>query len=155
MSVDVTDETGVTSVKANETPLTHSIGSSWSGDIVADLALGSHTVTVIARDAADNSDTDSGQSYAVLPVVFAAGKYPQASMTTWTCQNYLFSFYGRATIIDPSSFTLDTSGGMTVTMVAPGYEDIDDNDFVFAHGVLDISTTPATLTCDPDNLLEY
>ena len=155
VSVDVTDNVLVTSVKANNTDLIHSVGSSWSGDISADSTLGLHTVTVVARDAVDNFATDTSQSYTVRPVLFAAGSCPQASMTTWTCENYLFCFYGMATIIDSDSFTLDTASGMTVTVVALGYEDVADNDFVMAHGVLDIGTTLATLTCDPATLLEY
>jgi hypothetical protein len=110
-------------------------------------------VAVEARDATDNLATDNGESYTVLPVVFVAGRHPAPSMTAWTSSHYLFRFFGRATIIDTSSFTLDPGAGMTLTVIAPGYTGIADNDLVMARGVLDVGA--GTLTCQPAHLTKY
>ena len=153
VTVVATDNVGVTSVTANTVSLTHGTGNTWTGDITASSTEGSHVVTVIATDAASNQDTDTSQSYMVLPVVFVAGRSPAPSISTWVCANYLFRFCGRATIIDTNSFALDPGAGMTLTVIAPGYTGIADNDLVMARGVLDVGA--GTLTCDPANLTKY
>lgn len=153
VTVTVTDNNEVASVKANTFSLTHGSGDTWTGDVTADSAEGDHAVAVEARDATDNLATDNGESYTVLPVVFVAGRYPAPSMTAWTSSHYLFRFCGRATIIDTNSFALDPGAGMTLTVIAPGYTGIADNDLVMARGVLDVGA--GTLTCDPANLTKY
>ncbi|VVB90342.1 Uncharacterised protein [uncultured archaeon] len=61
VTVDATDNVGVTGVTAEGTALVNVAGSTWIGNITA--LAGTHTVTVVASDAAGNSATNASQSY--------------------------------------------------------------------------------------------
>jgi len=131
--VEVTDETEVTSVAANETPLTRSSGPIWSGDIIADPVLGFHPVTVVARDAANNSATDNGLSYKTAQVIFILNRDLVRDVTAGSAGQYLFITWGRVTWLDADTFELEDGSGTPVRVSASGHG-LETNDFAFARG---------------------
>lgn len=155
VTVTATDNVAVTAVEADTVSLTHGTGDTWTGDINASSTEGTHTVSVVAHDAAGNLATNTSQSYTVYPVVFVAGSSQASSLTTWACGHYLFAFSGMVTAKTTNSFTMDTLAGMIVQVDAPGYTGIAVDDLVLARGILDIAPTPDTLTCDPSHLASY
>ena len=144
VAVDATDNVGVTSVRANGTDLAHSVGSSWSGDIVADPALGLHTVTVVARDAADNSATDSTQSYMTAQALFILNRNLVRDVTAGSAGQYLFITCGRVTRLDDDTFELEDGSGTPVWVSATGHGRVTD-DFVFARGIWSMTPDPHVL----------
>ncbi|MDO8726722.1 MAG: DUF5011 domain-containing protein [Candidatus Methanoperedens sp.] len=65
VTVNATDNFGVTSVTANGTALTNPSGNIWNGTIIA--SVGTHSVNVSASDAADNVVYNETQSYNANP----------------------------------------------------------------------------------------
>ena len=71
VSVNVTDDSGISSVTANGVPLTDAGSDTWTGAIVAANASGTYNVTVVATDASPNSNnvTDDSATYTVTESV--------------------------------------------------------------------------------------
>ncbi len=147
VAVDVTDETSVTSVTANETELTHISGPSWSGDIVADSTLGLNTVTVVARDAANNSATDDTQSYKTAQVILIVNRDLVGGVWSQAADRYLFATSGRVTWLSLDQFELDDGSASPVRVTASGHG-LQTNDFAIARGIWSLSASPHTLNSD-------
>ena len=141
---DVSDSVGVTSVKANGTDLTHSSGSSWSGDIIADSALGLHTVTVVVHDAANNSATNGSQSYRTAQALFIKNRDLVNDVTAGLAGQYLFITCGRVTWLDADTFELDDGSATPVRVSASGHG-LATNDFAIARGIWSLTASPPTL----------
>jgi hypothetical protein len=158
VEVSATDNILVTSVTADGTALTNTGGATWSGNITAISARGTHAVSVVAKDALLNSTTNTSGSYKVLQVVGASCREATFGITSNACTNFLFALWGNVTIIDTNSFLIDDGGAMgsPVKVVAPGYTGISNGDLVIARGILDVGTTPLpTLTSAPAFLKKY
>ncbi len=88
VTVEATDNVGVTSVSANDSGLNYEGENIWSGTITAEK--GTHTVTVTASDAASNSATDESQSYTTgldkAIALTSAGKWALISAPTLLSQ---------------------------------------------------------------------
>lgn len=134
--VTVADDIAVTSVTANDTPLTLS-GGSWSGSIAAAAPVGVYNVTVVAKDAANNQVSDVSASYRSAAVLTASSAATWNPATANACGIYLFKFWGKVTEIDDNSFTLSDGGSTPITVHAPGYRaKVATNDYATARGIL-------------------
>ena len=146
MAVDVSDNVGVTGVTANGTPLTYAGWSVWFGDIFADSALGLHPVEVVARDAANNSATDTSQSYKTARVVGINNRDLANHVTSAMAQNYLYVAWGRVTWIDADTFDLDDGSGAPIRVIASGHGR-ETNDYACARGIWQTGGTSHYLSC--------
>ncbi len=134
--VSAEDDVDVTSVTANDAPLTKS-GSDWVGDVPAAAPTGINHVTVVAKDAANNSVTDATASYRSARILAASTKAVWDATIRNACGIYLFKFCGRVTEIDDDRFTLSDGGVEPITVYAPGYKSrVATNDYATARGIL-------------------
>ncbi|NLN75114.1 MAG: hypothetical protein GX139_02235 [Armatimonadetes bacterium] len=140
VTVDATDNIGVTSVKANGVSLTNSGGNIWTGDVAALGGLGIHEVNIVAEDAAGNTATDSSGSYLTALIRGASNKAALGVEMNAACAIYLFKFWGRVAEVDDNTFTLDDGSGSPITVNASGYKSvISTGDYAAARGMLSIS----------------
>ena len=144
VAVDVTDNVAVTGVTANGTALTYFGGSSWSGDIPADPLLGLHTVTVAARDAADNIATDSSQSYRTAQLLGITNRNLSRDVLAGSAAEYLFATWGRVTWIDADTFDLNDGSGTPIRVIKSDHG-LEADDFAIARGIWSLSASPHTL----------
>jgi hypothetical protein len=63
--------------------------------------------------------------------------------------------WGKVTIVDSTSFDLDDGSGAVVRVIAAGYSGFGNGDYVSARGILDVSGSPKTLTCDPARIVKH
>lgn len=66
IKVSASDNVGVTQVTADGNPMVYS-GGLWKGSITATSSLGSHTISIIAKDAANNEAVGTADYKVVLP----------------------------------------------------------------------------------------
>ena len=124
--------------------LARSTGNTWTGTIAASSALGNHPVSVVALDAAGNSTTDTSASYKTAQVVGTTGGSISDAIMSAACGQYLFALWGKATMIDSSSFSIDDGSGVAITVIAPGYSGIAGGNLVRARGILNPSIPTLT-----------
>ena len=140
VTVDATDNIGVTSVKANGVSLTNSGGNIWTGDVAALGGLGIHEVNIVAEDAAGNTASDSTGSYLTSLIRGASNMAALGVEMNAACAIYLFKFCGRVAEVDDNTFTLDDGSGSPITVNASGYKSvISTGDYAAARGMLSIS----------------
>jgi hypothetical protein len=151
VAVNVTDNVGVTAVTANGAALSYAGGNSWAGSISADSAQGLHTVTVIARDAANNTATDSSQSYKTVRAVAISSRC-LADITNAVAGDYLFMACGRVTRIDADTF--DLNDGFGPIRVAASSHGLQTNDFVCARGSWQMTGSPYVLNCSNAHIVK-
>ena len=147
VTVDATDNTWVSSVTANGVGLAKSGTTVWAGNIAAAAGLGTHSVAVIATDAAANTATDSSASYRTGPIYGTILRATTDPIVHGVFGLYLFKLWGKVTVIDSGSFWIDDGSKPKVKVIAPGYSGIADGSFVSARGILDPTADPVTLTC--------
>ena len=153
MTVVVTDNVDVTGVTANGVALTETGTDTWTGSIPAGSALGVQGVTVIASDAAANTATDTSATYktALTRATAAASlSHPIMSLVT---DDFLFMLFGSVTVNDPDSFFIADGSGVSVMVVRSGHG-LADGDYVSARGILDVSVSPFTLTCQSGQVVK-
>jgi len=148
VTVDASDNIGVATVTVNGVGLTHGSGSIWSGAVPGDPALGSHAIDVIARDAANNSRTNSGSSYTTARVVALNTRALREEAARAGSVRYLFKAWGRVTRIDADRFDLFDGGTTMVRVYCPGHG-LSTGDYASACGIWDPDANPKTLTCQP------
>jgi hypothetical protein len=155
VSVDATDNVGVTSVKANGVALSKS-GNTWTGTIAAAGGLGVHDVNIVAEDAAGNTATNSAESYLTALIRGASNKAAWGSEMNAASSIYLFKFWGKVVEIDNDYFTLDDGSGMPIKVHAPGYKSkIATGDFVAARGILTIAGLERTIMSQVDSITKF
>ncbi|MDO8585972.1 MAG: S8 family serine peptidase [Armatimonadota bacterium] len=145
VTVNASDNGSVASVTANGGALSNTGGNVWDGDITADSGLGSHTVTVVAKDEANLNSTDTSASYRTDPVVGMANKGAAHQIITDASSIFLFSMWGRVSDSDASGCTLDDGSGYPIRVTAPGHT-LANGDYATARGTLNNSVPPAELT---------
>ncbi len=156
VTVNATDNVGVTSVKANGVSLTNTGGDTWTGNIVAPGGLGVHTVTVVASDASGNNATDSSGTYLTALIRGASNKAAWGAEMNAASSIYLFKFWGKVTEVDNNSFTLDDGSGSPITVNAPGYKTkLTTGDFAAARGILTINGLGRTVQSEVDWITRY
>ncbi len=156
VTVDATDDIGVTSVKADGVALTNTGGNTWSGDIVALSGLGIHNVNIVASDAAGNDATDTSASYLTALIRGASNKAAWGVEMNAASSIYLFKFWGKVTEVDNDNFILDDGSGSPVTVNAPGYKSvISTGDFAAARGILAISGLSRTVQSEVNLITKY
>lgn len=144
ITANVTDDVAVGSVTANSVELTNTAGAAWEGDILADPALGTHSVAVVATDTSGNSRADTSAGYATVRLLGMANeRVYDAGVSSFTTTS-LFKFWGKATVLNANSFQLDDGSQFRTTVNTTGH-DVCNGDFVVARGVLDNSSNPALL----------
>ena len=155
VSVDATDNVGVTSVKANGVALSKS-GNTWTGNIAAAGGLGVHDVNIVAEDAAGNSATNSAESYLTALIRGASNKAAWGAEMNAASSIYLFKFWGKVVEIDNDYFTLDDGSGMPIKVRAPGYKSkIATGDFAAARGILTIAGLERTIMSQVDSITKF
>jgi len=147
VTVDVTDDTGVTSVTANGIALTKGAGNTWAGSMNADAALGSHAVSVVAKDAAGNIAVNSSVSYMTAPVVAVSGKALSSDKAAaLAAGKYLFRVCGSVTFIGTNSFSISDGSGAYIKVFCQSHG-LATGDFAVACGMWDTTSTPPVLRC--------
>ena len=153
VTVSATDSTGIVSVTADGTTLAQDSAGNWAGQVQASGPNGVKAVNVTAFDHC--SSTNSSGTYSVVPVIGTAIKNCSDPIASSLCSGYIFKCWGKVTIIDSSSFWLDDGSPQgPIKVIAPGYADITDNDYVCARGILAPAADPITLTCPPDKVMK-
>ncbi|NLN75592.1 MAG: hypothetical protein GX139_04735 [Armatimonadetes bacterium] len=156
VTVDATDNVGVTSVKANGVSLTNTGGNIWAGDLFASGALGSHFISVVAQDGAGNSATDTSGSYLTTLVRGASNKSAWGVEMNSASTIYLFKFWGKVTEVDNDKFTLDDGSGSPITVIAPGYKTkVSTGDYAAARGILSIDGLSRAIQSEVDLITKY
>lgn len=135
-TVAVTDDVGVVSVTANGVALVKS-GSSWVGDVVALNPIGVNYVTVIAKDAADNSITNAAGSYKSAKVVMLSTAVAWVRPAGGMYGTFLFKFWGKVTEMNDNYFYVNDGSNMQIMVHAPGYRaKIHTGDNITVRGIL-------------------
>ena len=156
VTVNATDNVGVTSVKANGISLTNTGGDNWIGNLVALGGLGQHTITVVASDASGNNATDTSGTYLTALIRGASNKAAWGSEMNAASSIYLFKFWGKVTEVDNNSFTLDDGSGSPITVNAPGYKSkLSTGNFAAARGVLTINGPLRVVQSEVDWLTKF
>ena len=148
--VHASDNMAVQTVTANGLPLTNDGGWSWRGWITADEPLGWHSVLVEARDAAGNISVDSNHGYTTALVYSLINRGVFDEIMLEAQSKFLFMTWGRVTLLDSDSFTLDDGSGKPVTVYATNHG-LTTGRYVKARGILErLSSTEASLTSSPE-----
>ena len=156
VSVDATDNVGVTGVKANGVSLTNSGGNIWTGDIVALAGLGVHPVSVVASDASGNNATDASGSYLTALIRGASNKAAWGVEMNAASTIYLFKFWGKVVEVDNNKFTLDDGSGSPITVIAPGYKTkVSTGDYAAARGILSIDGLSRAIQSEVNWITKY
>ncbi len=151
VSVSATDDVGVTGVTACGASLSLT-GSSWTGSISTDPALGEHVVTVTATDAAGNEATNTDETYVTAPVY----GIPNAGLTTgdaaeYAASKFLFKTWGSVTFVDASNFDINDGSPTSVRVFCPSHN-LTTGRFVTVIGVWNTTTSPARLEVQPSQI---
>jgi len=154
--VDVSDETGVTGVTANLTPLAKSSGNTWAGDIFAVGPLGVQGVTIVASDAGGNSATDTSATYKTAQVVGTSSRAAWQAIMESARGIYLFKFWGTVTEVDDNNFTLSDGSPVPITVHAPGYKTkVATGDHASARGILNIAGSARWIESELGLIVKY
>jgi hypothetical protein len=150
VQVSATDNVGIQTVTAGGLLLTNDGGGSWSGSVTADEVLGSHSVRVEVKDAAGNTSADEGHGYATAPVVSSINRAVLEEIMVEAQSRFLFMIWGKVTVLDPGSFTVDDGSGTPVKVYAANH-DLATGRYVIVRGILTrSSSTDASLTTSRD-----
>lgn len=144
ITVTATDNFGLTAVTANGIALTNSFGDLWTGTITAASPAGSHSVDVVAYDAAANS-TPFDSQYFTVPAVGLNGRFVADPIMMMASGSFVFTVWGKVSVIDRDSFLLDDGSGKPIMVNAVAHG-LADNDYASARGTLDISSNPPLLS---------
>ena len=145
VAVAATDDVAVTSVTADAVALENTSGSTWEGDVLVNPAVGGHSVTVVAKDAAGNPTQNTSGSYTTRQVFGTSNDSLRESSVIPASSEYLFKVWGRATYSDENTFQVSDGGTYSTQVISPGHG-ICNNDFVTVRGVLDVAVPPAKLS---------
>lgn len=143
VTVNATDPTGLTSVKANGVSLTQTDSTTWQGNVTALTILGSHPITAVATNAAGNRATKPTTGYTTAQVYGATAASLSHPITTAAAANWLFRVWGKATIVDANTLDLADGSGTIVRVTAPGYSGIAAGDYASATGILTPGANPS------------
>ncbi len=144
VTVEATDNVGVTSVTADGAPLVHSTGSLWTATLTAPAQLGSHSVAIAAADAVHNS-ANSSASYSTVRCFGISNRSAGQPIMVSASGSFLFAVWGKVSDSAPDSFVLDDGAGRPIQVLATGHG-LADGDLASARGDLDSSTNPPVLT---------
>jgi len=97
--------------------------------------------TVLYEDAYALNVVTSG----ALPEVGTSNKSILDAIMADAAPDYVWVLWGKATVIDAGSFSIDDGSGVTIKVVAPSHT-VANDDYVSVRGTLNVSTSPATLT---------
>jgi len=131
----VTDNMEVASVTANGSNLTKAAGTTWTGTCPASSVLGSHSVTVEARDTSNNVATNSSGTYSTVGVVGTSIRSAWDSVTSASFSKYLYVLCGRVTVVDSGHFRISDGSGK-VADVYVAMHGITNDHFVRVRGTL-------------------
>lgn len=141
--VEAGDAVGVASVTAEGAPLHSTDDGLWMGSLTAAAGLGPHDVAVIASDQAGNT-TRWAASYITVRSVAINNRAAADTILNLAGQNYVFTVWGRVSVIDLDSFSLDDGSGLPVRVYYPVHG-LADGDYASARGALDVTNGTPTL----------
>jgi hypothetical protein len=98
-------------------------------DVTTTISVGRHLVALNGRAAKD--------------AIIGVGK-----------DNYLFKVFGRVTVIDPDTFTLDDGSGTLIRVVAPDHVPLSNGDYASASGDLDNTITPIVMQSSQEGVVK-
>ena len=149
VQVSASDNVAIQTVTADGLPLTDDGGGSWSRSIPAGT-LGSHSVLVEVRDTAGNTTVDANHGYTTAPVFSLTNRAVFDDLTLDGQSKYLFMIWGRVTVLNSNSLTLDDGSGIPVTVYATNHG-LTGEPYVIVRGILTrLSPTDASLTTSSD-----
>ena len=131
----VTDNVAVAGVTANGANLTDTGGGNWSGSIPAEGRLGQHSIVIEARDTSGNTATESSAGYTTARVVALSNRSVWDAVTGAAQSRFLFSVFGRATVVNEGLFRVDDGSGRPVDVYATGHG-LTDGRMVRVRGVV-------------------
>ena len=152
--VNAADFSGVSSITAGGVTLTNTGATTWEGDLTAASSLGVHAIAISAADVLGNITNTSG-SYKTASILGISGRCLPDPIMAPASSRWLFRMWGKVTIIDANSFYLNDGSGTSIRVVAPGYSGIGNGDYVSVRGVLDVSSSPPTLTARAEHVVCY
>jgi hypothetical protein len=109
----------------------------------------------VATDVLDHTTTDSSKGYTTAGIAGLTGSSVKDALMTTASSKWLFRAWGKVSVIDANSFTLDCGSGTVITVIAPGYSGIGEGDYASARGILNVSGSTKTLTCNPAHIRKY
>jgi hypothetical protein len=103
----------------------------------------------------DNLDDFSGQTLGPVlrPIVALNGRAVYDPIIGVAKDNYRFKVFGRVTVIDPTTFTLDDGSGTPIKVVAPNHVPLTDGDYASAFGDLDNTVAPAVIQSSQEGVV--
>lgn len=156
ITVDAVDLAGISSVIANGVMLTKTGATTWVGNISTSANQGVNSIAVSLTDILGHS-ADAAGSYRTAEIVGAAGRCFTDLIMRNASERWLFRIWGKVTLIgsDPDRFYLDDGSGNKVLVIAPGYNGIDNGSYVSVRGILDVNSSPKTLTSKAEYIVRY
>ena len=150
VQVSASDNMAIQTVTANGLPLADDGGGTWSGSIPANAALVWHSVLVEVRDTAGNTSVNADHGYTTAPVYSLINRGAFDEIMLDAQSKCLFMIWGRVTVLDSDSFTLDDGSVKPITVYATNHSLTTDR-YVKVRGILDrLSSTNVSLTASPD-----
>lgn len=155
VTIDVTDNISVSSVKANGVTMFRGSGSLWNGTIPTDDAFGTHMVSVVATDPSTNSSTNTTASYITAPVYGLSNRALLLdSLVQTTKGQYVFETWGRVNVTSTGTFDITDGSGQSISVNCPSHGLVTGN-FVSAHGIWNSSSYPNMLDCTAGQVRKY
>jgi len=152
VTVVATDNIAVTGVTASGTALALGGADSWTGSIDTDPTLGAHTVTILARDAADNQTTNTAKHYVTARVFGLANASLLPNGATQAAAHwYLFKTWGAVTVLDSDRFDCGDGSQIPVRIYCPSHG-LTTGRFVSVFGIWNCSTGPPQLEAQPGQI---
>ena len=142
------------SVAADGVALAKTGSDTWTGYLTAASALGTHDIAVSAADSLGHSD-DRTASYKTAAVVGLAGRNLSNQTVVAASSRWLFRIWGKVTINSPAMFTVTTSSGTSIKVVAPLYTGIANGDYVSVRGILSPTGSPPTMQAKGAHVVRY
>lgn len=133
--VNASDDSGVSMVTANGSPLGFAGNNLWIGAITASSEPGEHNIAVHAVDTLGNASSDSSGAYTVKRLFALNNRAANDAIIGLVSSKYLFAVYGKVTVVNGQQFTIDDGSAMPITVQAP-YHGLSGGEYVRVRGTL-------------------
>ncbi len=135
VTVFIDSTASITSVTANDTPLSDQEFGVWGGDLPVEAALGVHPVHIEVIEAPDQlAAQDDSEAYTTARIVTCNNAALFADLMLVSRDTFLYRVCGRVTVDQPSErFRIDDGAGRQVQVYAPDVS-VADGDLVAVRG---------------------
>ena len=152
LTVVATDNVGVTGVTADGLDLSKGPGNSWYMYVNADPAQGTHTFSIVVKDAAGNQTTNTTTSYTTSKIYgLSTATLRAGGAAQLAAANYLYKVWGTINPVDTNSFDINDGSGSNVRVYCSQHG-LSQGQFITAFGIMDYTTNPPQLKSQTSQL---